>query len=176
MVEKKFQKGQAVIETLISSAFLVVVMGAVLNDILSAQKESENELINSRNLIWSNQFNDELMRESDNYRFEKRLGVVINPIEKLIHVDLPMKNLWETRGTNFPMTKLSDGWEARSKESLSNRPANLVVSNSLSGKVTDLIQYGLSSLFLAEELSSDSLIFGTISPDVVPEEALEKKK
>jgi hypothetical protein len=42
----------------------------------------------------------------------------------------------------------------------------------LSGDVTEIIQDGLGTIFLAEELESDSLIFGHIDPNVVPESAL----
>lgn len=176
MVAKKFGKGQAVIETLISSAFLVVIMGAAFNELLTAQQESEKELVSARNIIWNNKFNDELMHKSNDYRLERKLGVIVKPIDQLVNVDLPTRNLWEKHGSNFPMAKLSDGWGARSKEGLSNRPASLVVNNLLSGEVTELFQDGLGSLFLAEELSSDSLVFGTISPDVVPEGVLQKKE
>lgn len=172
MVVKKFRKGQAVIEFLVSSSFLVLIMGAAFNEIVVAQRESERELISARVLIWDNQFDGEFMRKSDDYRLARRLGTIISPIDQLINIDLPMKNLWQTRGNYFPMAKLSDSWETKTRGGLSNRPASLVVNDVLSGSVTNVIQHGLGSLFLSRELSPDFLKLGYIDSDVVPREAL----
>ncbi|RUO68862.1 hypothetical protein [Idiomarina ramblicola] len=169
---KKFSNGQAVIEFLISISFLVVIIGSAFNELMISQKNSEKELINARNLIWNSHFDGEFMLKSDDYRLARRLGIIISPIDQIINIDLPMKNLWQTRENYFAMAKLSDGWETKSRDGLSNRPARLVINNVLSGSITNVIQDGLGSLFLSRELRSGSLSFGHIDSDVVPDEAL----
>ena len=103
------------------------------------------------------------------------LGRVFGPIDSLLPVNLESENLRVTDPTKIPifnMVRLTDSWEARSESDLTSRPASLVVNNVLSGDVTEIIQDGLGTIFLAEELESDSLIFGHIDPNVVPESAL----
>lgn len=169
---KKFNKGQAVVETLISTSFLILIFSGGVSELINAEKQATNELVNSRKVIWTYQFDEESLNKSSNYRMEERFGVILNPISQLVSLGLPMDNLWETETTIFPMVKLNDGWETKSSADLSARPARLVVNAALSGSITSLVQDGLGSLFLSKELKSDSLKFGHIDVDVVPEDAL----
>jgi len=168
----KFNKGQAIIEILISTSFLVLIISGGVRELISAEREATNDLLKARKTLWSYQFNDEILNRSTEYRMQDRLGIILNPIDQLVDIDLPMDNLWETRTPIYPMVRLNDSWQAKSDTELSSRPARLVVNNALSGSVVSVIQDGLSFLFLSEELSSDSLKFGYIDADVVPQEAL----
>ncbi|WP_322407311.1 hypothetical protein U0358_05380 [Idiomarina sp. PL1-037] len=117
---------------------------------------------------------------SGNYRLNKHTEKLFIPLNELLPVKLQGKNLRELKKMDkkpfYPMSRLTDSWKAKSSEELSTRPASLVVNNLLSGEMTELIQDRLGSIFLAKELSSDYLVFGTISPDVVPEDVLQKKE
>ncbi|MGM0905776.1 MAG: hypothetical protein ACQEVQ_04485 [Pseudomonadota bacterium] len=175
MVAINFNKGQALIETMISVASLVLILSTGINELVSAEKLAISDLTNARKLIWDYRFDDKSLRISSDYRMHDRLGGVLNPLDQLIEVDLPLNNLWETRKNIFPMVKLNDSWEAKQKDDLSNRPAKLVVNNALSGSITNAIQDSLSFLFISEELSSDSLKFGYINNEVVPENALKEE-
>lgn len=168
----KFRKGQAIVEVLISISFLVVILSAVFNDLLNAEKSSTNALLNTRNAIWSYRFIDERIYKTSDYRLQQRLGLILNPIDQIVNIDLPMDNLWEARGSNFPMAKLNDSWQAKKNSELTKRPAKLVVNNALSGSISNSIQDGLGFLFLSKELRSDSLKFGYINADIVPDEVL----
>lgn len=175
MVAINFSKGQALIETMISVACLVFILGTGLNELVSAEKLATNDLTNTRKLIWDYRFDAKSLNTSSDYRMYERLGVVLNPLDQLIQVDLPLNNLWVTRRSIFPMAKLNDSWEAKQEGDLSSRPAKLVVNNALSGSITNALQDGLGFLFVSEELSSDSLKFGYINNEVVPESALKEE-
>jgi len=153
-------------------SFLTLILSIGINELVAAEQQATNDLVNARKVIWSYRFDGENIDKSSNYRMQERMGIILNPIDQLINIDLPMNNLWETPRNIFPMVKLTDSWETKSNSDLSDRPAKLVVNNALSGSVTSVIQDGLSFLFIAEELSSDSLKFGYIDADVVPDEAL----
>jgi len=173
-------KGQATIELILSVGALLTIYLSVYQSLIPAIDNSTASLVNARKDIWSRAINIESTQLSGNYRLNEHTENLFVPLNKLLPVKLKGNNLRELNKIDkkifHPMSRLTDSWQAKNSGELSSRPASLVVNNLLSGEIIELFQNGLGSLFLAEELSSDSLIFGTISPDVVPEEKYKQKE
>ncbi|MCK7458273.1 hypothetical protein [Idiomarina aminovorans] len=173
-------KGQAVVEVLLSVGALIIVYLSLHQALIPAVESNTYNLIAARKAIWEKVRNDEKTVLSGNYRLNERTGIFFRPLNKILPVNLEGKNLRALRSLDepnlYPMVRLNDSWQARTASELSSRPASLVVNSALSGDVTRLVQDGISWLFLAEELHSDSLVFGTISPDIVPPEAYQERK
>lgn len=173
-------KGQATVEVMLSIGIFLAVYLSLYQVLIPAINNSTVSLIEARKTIWSRVMDVELAQLSGEYRLNKYTEKLFTPLNRLLPVKLHGKNLRELKKLDkkpfYPMSRLTDSWQAKSSKELSTRPASLVVNNLLSGEITELIQDGLGSLFLAKELSSDYLVFGTISPDVVPEEVLQKKE
>lgn len=172
--------GQATVELMLSIGILLSIYLSVHQFLMPAVNNNINELTKARQIIWSRVTDVEQAKLSGEYRLNEHTKELFIPLNRLLPVELGGDNLRELKKLNkkpfYPMSRLTDGWQARKSSELSTRPASLVVNSLISGEVTELIQDGLGSLFLAEELRSDSLVFGTISPDVVPEEALQHKE
>ena len=169
------EKGQGAAECLLGLTLLVVVTVSLKDILLPAENTQTMYLKLSRQVTWEKLRDLENTKLSGSYRLNDDLGRVFGPIDSLLPVNLVSENLRVTDPTKIPifnMVRLTDSWEARSESDLTSRPASLVVNNVLSGDVTEIIQDGLGTIFLEEELESDSLIFGHIDPNVVPESAL----
>ena len=173
-------KGQAIVEVMLSIGILLAIYLSLYQVLIPAINNSTVNLIEARKIIWSRVMDVDRAQLSGEYRLNKHTENLFIPLNKLLPVKLQGENLRELKKINrklfYPMGRLTDSWQAKSRRQLSTRPASLVVNNLLSGEITELIQDGIGSLFLAKELSSDYLVFGTISPDVVPEEVLHKKE
>ncbi|MDV6315443.1 hypothetical protein [Idiomarina sp. HP20-50] len=173
------QRGQAAIEFILSGGVLVVIYLSLYQTLIPAVEGNTDNLIAARKAIWERIRDDEKTLLSGNYRLNEHTKIFFNPLNRILPVNLEGKNLRVLRPLDesyvYPMVRLNDSWQARTSSELSSRPASLVVNNVLSGDVTRLVQDGIGRLFLAEELRSDSLVFGTISPDVVPPEAYQER-
>lgn len=173
------QTGQAVIEFILSVGGFAAIFISVQEVLAPAIEINTADLIAAREAIWERVRSDDKTSLSGDYRLNKHTEIFFDPINKLLPIGLEGDNLRVLKPSNneafYPMARLNNSWQAQTPDELSSRPASLVVNNALSGEVVRLIQEGIGWIFLAEELSSDSLIFGTISPDVVPPEAHEKK-
>lgn len=169
------QIGQGLIECLLGLTVLVVVTVSVSEHLLPASTQQIDSLKLSRKVTWEKLRNLAKTKLSGRYSLNDDLELVFEPIDRLLSVNLNGNNLRMTDTSDvsiYRMARLTDSWEAKSKNDLASRPASLVVNNILSGPITEVIQDGLGRVFLAEELESDSLIFGHIDSDVVPENAL----
>ena len=172
------EKGQGAAEFLLGLTLLVVVTVSFKDVLLPAENTQTKYLKLSRQVTWEKLRDLENTKLSGSYRLNDDLGRVFGPIDRLLPVNLESDNLRVTDPTKIPtfnMVRLTDSWEARSESDLISRPASLVVNSVLSGEVTEIIQDGLGRIFLSEELESDSLIFGHIDSDVVPENALTER-
>lgn len=173
-------RGQAVIEFLLSVGILIIIYLSIYENLIPSIEQSTSSLIVARELIWERKRSVEKTRLTGNYRLNEHTQVFFDPINRVLPVNLEGDNLRLVKRFEgqpfYPMIRLTDSWQAKTNFELSSRPASLIVNNALSGDVTRIIQDGLGWIFLAEELNSDSLIFGTISPDIVPPEAYQRRE
>ncbi|WP_235598925.1 hypothetical protein [Idiomarina sp. 28-8] len=173
-------KGQATIEFILSVGILLAIYLSVYRVLIPAVNSSTISLIEARKNIWSRVMDVEKTKLSGEYRLNQHTEKLFIPLNKLLPVNLQGNNLRELKKLDkkvfYSMSRLTDSWQAKSVDELSTRPTSLVVNHLLSGEIIELIQNGIGSLFLTKELSPDYLVFGTISPDVVPEEVLHKKE
>lgn len=174
----KKQKGQAIVESLAALTVLLVIVSSLEESVFPAAKKSEESLILSRLLTWSYSRDIEKTVMSNDYRLNNTVGEVLNPISEILPVSLEGRNLRVINNpilNNHIMFRLTDSWEAKNRAELTSRPAGFVVNNSLSSNVVDVIQDSLAHIFVAKELSSESLIFGKVDSDIVPNEILLEK-
>lgn len=173
------QTGQAVIEFILSIGGVAAILISVQEVLAPAIEINTSDLVVAREAIWERVRDDDRTSLSGDYRLNRHIEIFFNPINKLLPIGLEGDNLRVLKPSQdeaiYPMARLNNSWQAQNLDELSSRPASLVVNNALSGDVVRLIQEGIGWIFLAEELSPDSLIFGTISPDVIPPEAYQKK-
>ncbi|MTJ02036.1 hypothetical protein [Idiomarina piscisalsi] len=170
--------GQSATECLVALSLLVVILGSISGLLVPASEDSEKLLKLSRQVVWEKVRDREKTQVSGNYQLNNYLGSVIGLIDDLVPVELEGTNLRMTKTNYIPrfgMVRLTDSWEPKHRDGLVKRPASLVINNVLSGEVMETIQDGLGRAFLAKELESDSLIFGHIDPDVVPESSIRER-
>ncbi|MCJ8315681.1 hypothetical protein [Idiomarina sp.] len=169
------QSGQGLIECLLALTLLVVITVSLSRLLVPAIDDHSNSLKLSRQVTWERLRNPEKTHLSGRYRLNSYFGRLIEPIDRLVPVNLERDNL---RVTNLReinthhMVRLTDSWETKEQEGLVSRPAALVVNNALGHPIMRTVQNGIGFIFLAKELKADSLIFGHIDSNVVPDNAL----
>lgn len=171
-------KGQALVESFILLTFLTMFFSLLNEDLLSAVDETEKILLTSRAVIWDREENKRKVYLTDEYSLNSRLGLAIEPLNKLIDIKLEGDNLRVTNGTissNYRMLRLTNSWNSKSSVELRSRPAKFVLNDALSGDIVSVVRDQLSRLFLAKELNSKSLVFGKVDPDIVPREVLSER-
>lgn len=169
------EQGQAIVECLLAVTIVVVIVTLISDRLLIATKENTKYLKVSREAIWQRLEDPEIIKLSNNYRLNRGVGRMIYPLNNLTAVELESRNLrvMTLKDNNtYNMVRLTNSWNSKEYEDLTKRPAALVLNNVLSGDLTRTVQGGISQLFLAKELKTESLIFGHIDPDIIPEEAL----
>lgn len=169
-------RGQVMVEALVAlSLMMVILLG--LTELIPNSAEQQQLLVLERDRIWSRTPGNRSLQASSDYPIARASGRLLSPLSELTSLDFEYNNFWQTRSPNsrYPMARIIDSWSAESQQQLDGRPASLVVNSLLSGQVTRFIQDVVAGTPITEELSSDSLIFGHIDSDVVPEAALQER-
>lgn len=170
-------KGQVLVEALIGLSVLLIVVLAWQQQSQPAATRNQQVLTAARDAIWARELDSELATVSDEYFGAKATGKLLNQVGKLIKLDFETKNLRQTKATaddakhaDYRMARLTDSWSPESPERLAGRPRSLVFNTLLANDLVHTVQDGFGYLRIARELRSDSLIFGHIDTDVVPED------
>ncbi|WP_404402419.1 hypothetical protein LG288_04425 [Idiomarina seosinensis] len=169
------------LEALLGLLLLISTVALLTDYLLPAAHTNQQQLLSNRDLIWARQMDDEKALLSDNYSAAKASGRLLNELSKLVPLDFDNKNLRHNRQAadgavnQYPMARLTDGWSASTGDALAGRPRLFVINTVLDNSIIEFLQKGIGWLPIAKEVRPDSLIFGHIDTDVVPQQALQKK-
>jgi hypothetical protein len=172
-------KGQVLIEAVIGLTLMLLVVLMLQQQLMPAAHNNEAALTAQRHAIWARTADPEVTQTTDDYPSARASGRVLSSLSNLVELDFDTNNLRtsvaadeQTEAADYPMARITDAWSPTRAEQLQSRPALLVLNSLLSNRVVTVVQDGLGWLPIAKELASDSLIFGHVDADVVPERAL----
>ena len=174
-------KGQVLIEAAIGLTLILLVVLMLQQHLMPAAQHNKAALTAQRAAIWARTTDPQVTQMSDDYPSAKASGRVLSTLSNLVALNFDTNNMrtsvpakGQPKAANYPMARITDGWSPTDPKQLQSRPALFVLNSLLSNRLVTIVQDGLGWLPVAEELASDSLIFGHVDADVVPEQALTR--
>ncbi|MAD53976.1 MULTISPECIES: hypothetical protein [unclassified Idiomarina] len=165
-------KGHVLVESLIVAGLWVVLMISLADVLLPAVNTSETTLVEQRQRIFADPMDSEKLQRSSDYASAKVSHRLLGPLDKLVKNDLDVDNLVQTKQQTplWTMAQLRNDWAAKDDAELRDRPAGWVLNRVLDMGWLNTVQDVIAILPFAREFSSESLIWGYIDDEIVPEE------
>ena len=170
-------RGQVLLEAFIGLSLLLLVLAVWQQHAKQAATTNQQALTSARDTIWARELDEEKASVSNEYFAAEATGKLLSEASELVELDFETKNLRHTNApkkdaqhANYQMARITDTWSADSEERLAGRPRSLVMNTALDSRIVGWMQDLIAYLPTMREFSSDSLIFGHIDTDVVPED------
>ena len=168
----QLNSGHVLVESLIVAGLWVLLVLSIADQLLPAVKTSETTLAQQRHRIFSEPEDSELLQRSSDYTSAQVSHRVLGPLDKLVKNELDIDNFVqpEQETSLWPMAQIRNDWSARDDAALRDRPAGWVINRVLDMGWLNAVRDIIAILPFAREFSSDSLIWGHIDDEIVPEE------
>ena len=174
-------RGQVLVEMFIGLSLLLLVLAVWQQHTKQAAATNQQALVSARDVIWARELDEEKASVSEDYFGAEASGKLLNEAGKLVKLDFETKNFRHTNSptedaqhADYRMARLTDVWAPETDEHLAGRPRSLVMNTVLDASIVRWVQDLIAYIPSMREFSSDSLIFGHIDTDVVPEDKLIK--
>lgn len=171
------QHGQALVEVLIITTFIIATLLVSLRDFVTAHERALAATNAARQQLWQPILLQDQRGESapnvtmsDDYAFAKVTRGSLGALQRLTNLHLPTTNLLSIRPYEHaqPLSVLVDDWSIATTTGLVTAPRKLVSSKVLHHQSVRKLQDILGWLPNAREFRSSSLKFGHINADAVP--------
>jgi len=173
--------GQVLIEAAVALVVMMLCLVLWHQQVAPIATANQQRLVENRTALWNRQLDAAKVAVSDDYSSARGSGALLSELSEYMPLAFETNNLRQTQSAatdehrDYPMRRITDTWSATSHAMLSDRPRAFVLSGYLDNPVVNLLQDIIGFRPIAKEIRSDSLIWGHIDSDVVPEEALIEK-